>query len=160
MSAIDNQKIYLSRKDDQLYLRFDGDHESVPVSALLAAPLSEDRKIISIVHKKDRKELVLLKTLDRLDESGRKLLRDEIQRRYFLPQIEKINDVNIHLGDYYWDVITDRGSRKFLLRSPAINMRWVGSKRIILCDSDGIHYDLDDFDSLDKDSRKLLERIL
>ena len=85
------------------------------------------------------------------------------RKRYngdIFPKIEKINDVSIHLGGYYWDVQTDRGPRKFLLHSPAINMRWVNKKRIILCDTNGISYDLDEFQALDKGSRVLLERIL
>jgi hypothetical protein len=160
MNSIDTNKFTLSRNGNQVYLRFDGTDDDIPVRLLLVAPLSESRQIISIIHAKKKQEMVLVKTPEMLDEASRTVLQDEIKRRYFLPKIEKINDVSIHLGDYYWDVLTDRGPRKFLLRSPAINMRWVNKKRIILCDTDGISYDLDEFHALDKSSRILLERIL
>ena len=160
MSLANNKKFQLLKNGDQVLLRFDGTDDIIPVRILLVAPLSENNRVISIVHEKEKKELVLLKTPEMLDEASGAILQEELQRRYFLPKIEKINDVSIHLGDYYWDVLTDRGPRKFLLRSPAINMRWVNKKRIILCDTNGISYDLDEFDALDKSSRILLERIL
>lgn len=141
-------------------MRFAGANDMIPVRILLVAPLSEGSRVITIVHEKEKKELVLIKTDEMLDKASRAIMQEALEHRYFLPKIEKINNVSIHLGDYYWDVQTDRGPKKFLLRSPAINMRWVNKKRIILCDTDGISYDLDQFDALDKNSRVLLERIL
>lgn len=160
MSMANNKKFQLLKNGDQVLLRFAGANDMIPVRILLVAPLSEGSRVITIVHEKEKKELVLIKTDEMLDKASRAIMQEALEHRYFLPKIEKINNVSIHLGDYYWDVQTDRGPKKFLLRSPAINMRWVNKKRIILCDTDGISYDLDQFDALDKNSRVLLERIL
>ncbi len=80
--------------------------------------LADGQKSIR-VDTKSGDELLLLTSLDKLDQHGREALEQELKRRYFLPKIKQINDVSIHLGDYYWDVVTDRGPKKFMLRSPA-----------------------------------------
>ena len=156
----ENKKYCLSRRHGQIFFQYENDNEEIPVRILLVAPLSDGKKIISIMHQEKKKELRLIKTLDNEEIANRKMIEEEIERHYFFPKITKINDISIHLGDYYWDVVTDKGARKFLLSSPSINIRHVSTRRIILSDSDGIKYDLCDMERMDQSSRDLLQKIL
>lgn len=150
----------LFKKNDQLYLKFDDQDEEIPARILLVAPLSDGKNILSIFHQQKKQELVLIKSLKSIDPEARKIITEEINQRYFFPKITKINDISIHLECYYWDVVTDKGEKKFMLRSPAVNIRWIHEQRIILCDSDGIKYDLCDMEKMDKESQELLKRIV
>lgn len=154
------EKFRLIRRHDQVVLKFENKDEEIPVRILLVAPLSDGRRIISIFHADKKKELLLIKSMDSLEAENRLIIEEEVHRRYFFPKIIKINDVSIHLGDYYWDVVTDKGAKKFLLNSPSVNMRWVDKQRIILCDSDGIKYDLSDMQDMDQTSQDWLKHII
>lgn len=160
MNLNKERKYQLSRHHDQVVLRFDNEDEEMPVRILLVAPLSDGKRIVSILHQEKKKELVLIKLLETIDPSNKKIIEEELERRYFFPKITKINDISIHLGNYYWDVITDKGAKKFLLSSPSVNMRWVSPQRLVLCDSDGIKYDLCEMHNMDQASQDLLERII
>lgn len=160
MQNVNKDKFYLSRKGDQVFLRFVGDEAEMPVRILLVAPLSDEQRTVSIMHQTEKRELALLYTLDTIGEKERQIIQNEIKRRYFFPKIQAILDINIHLGDYYWDVLTDRGPRKFLLNSPAMNIRWLSDQRLLLSDSEGIKYELENIQALDHDSRDWVDRIL
>jgi len=160
MNANETRTFHLSRRHDQVVFQYDKEDVEIPVRILLVAPLSDGKRIVSILHQEKKEELILIKSLETIDGTNKKIIEEEIERCYFFPKITKINDVSIHLGDYYWDVVTDKGGKKFLLSSPSVNMRWVSTQRIILCDSDGIKYDLCDMEDMDQASRDLLQRII
>ncbi len=160
MQTLNNSEFHLSRKGDQVFLHFPNDESEVPVRILLAAPLSDEQRTVSIMHQTEKRELVLLYTLDTLAEEDRQIIQHELKRRYFFPKIQAIVDINIHLGDYYWSVVTDRGPCKFLLSSPAMNIRWLSDQRLVLTDSEGIKYELDNIQALDQASRDWVDRIL
>lgn len=160
MSSSNKYEFNLARKGDQVFLHFMGDEAEIPVRILLVAPLSDKQRTVSIMHQTEKRELVLLFTLDDLQNEDRKIIQHEIKRRYFFPKIQAINDINIQLGDYYWDVVTDRGPRKFLLNSPAMNIRWLSDQRLLLSDSESIKYEIEDIQALDQASRDWVDRIL
>lgn len=153
----DNQKKFsLTRQDGQLFYRDGKETSLVPVRIFLVAPLSAGTSVISIMHAKQKKELVLLQSLDGLDEESRDILEEEIRYKYFFPEITKVNEISIYLGGYYWDVMTDRGAKKFLLKSPVTSVRWLTEQRLLLTDTDGLHYEIPDILALDHKSQKSL----
>ena len=160
MQISNKHEFHLARKGDQVFLYAAGDEQEVPVRILLVAPLSDEQRTVSIMHQTEKRELALLYTLDDLRGEDREIIQHEIQRRYFFPKIQAINGINIQLGDYYWDVTTDRGPRKFLLNSPAMNIRWLSDQRLLLSDSEGIKYEIEDIQALDQVSRDWVDRIL
>jgi len=153
----DNQNNFsLVRQDGQLFFRDGTEASLVPARVFLVAPLSAGTSVISIMHAKQKQELVLLQSLDGLDEESRDILEEEIHYKYFFPEITKVNEISIYLGGYYWDVMTDRGAKKFLLKSPVTSVRWLTDKRLLLTDTDGLHYEIPDILALDHKSQKSL----
>jgi len=150
----------LFRRDGQILMVAAKEIKNVPVRILLVAPLSEGSQVISIMHVTKKEELAILFSLDGLDKESKNIINEEIRRRYFLPEIKRINDINIYLGEYYWDVLTDRGEKKFTLSSPVINIRWLSATRLLLHAADGLHYELPDIMKMDNESRKKIENIL
>jgi len=160
MDKLIGKQFKLFRKDGQVFFYTDELGRDEPVRILLAAPLTEGSQVVSIMHATDKQELALLFSLEDLDEGSQRIIAEELRRRYFLPKIKKINDINIYLGEYYWDVMTDRGEKKFTLNSPVINIRWLTNTRLLLNAADGLHYELPDILKLDHESRKKIENIL
>lgn len=146
----------LTRQHGQLFYQADAGAALIPARVFVVAPLSIGTSAISIMHAEQKQELIFIDAIDALDEENRTILQSEINRKYFLPNILRINAMSIYLGNYYWDVITDRGAKKFLLKSPVTNIRLLSEKRVLLTDSDGIHYQIADIEQLDEISRNLL----
>lgn len=147
----------LERQDSQLFFRGADDQSLVPARVFLVAPLSMGTSVVSIMHAKKKQELALVQSLETLDEQSRHILEEETRYKYFFPEILKVNDISIYLGGYYWNVMTDRGPKKFLLNSPVASVRWLTDKRLLLTDTDGLHYEIPDIQTLDQKSQKCLE---
>ena len=159
-AGIKMNDFHLSRNGGEVLLSYDNGDANIPVRILLVAPFSDDNRTVSILHKKEKTELALVHSIQSLDKQDQAIIQEELKRRYFLPKILEIHNITIHLGDYYWDVTTDRGRRKFLLSSPAMNIRWLSDKRLLLSDSEGIKYELENVGEMDEISRGWVDRIL
>lgn len=56
---------------------------------------------------------------------------------YYLPRIERILNMEIKPGYYYWDVVTDRGPHQFIMSSPNPHIGRDKPTRYILRDAVG-----------------------
>ena len=100
----------LRRQGDRLVLRFvDDGAEDVPVRLVWPRPATGRGAEVSILDVKTRKELVLLRDFDALDDESRGLLDEEMSVRYIIPRITRVIRTDAHFGNRYWEVETDRG---------------------------------------------------
>ena len=150
----------LRRQGDQLLLRFAGDGDEVAVRLVWPRPTTARGAEVSILDAKTRKELVLLREFDGLDHESRALLEDELSTRYILPKIIRVVRTDAHFGNRYWEVETDRGPRRFLMKSPDTNALWTTPDRCILHDVQGNCYEIESFKALDAASRAQAEKVL
>lgn len=127
----------------------------VDVEPIRAFPLSEPNRFISICNAAGR-EIVHVDDLATLPEGLRKTLTIELDRREFLPVIEKIHNVTLDAEPTEWTVDTDRGPTKFLVDG-ADAVRPIGGNRFLISDMQGVRYLVNDARKLDAHSRKLLE---
>ncbi|MGY8524827.1 cyanophycin metabolism-associated DUF1854 family protein [Paracidovorax citrulli] len=131
-------------------------HEGVvPVRAF---PISASDDGVAIVSA-DGHEVCWLPTLSGLPEPLRQLLEDELGVRDFMPQIRRIVTVSTFATPSTWEVETDRGPTRFVLRGEE-DIRRLAGGTLLISDSHGIHYLIRGVQSLDKASRKLLDRFL
>lgn len=120
-------------------------------------PLSAAEGWISLGDREGR-EVLLLETLEGLDEPGRELLLAELARREFMPVIQQVLMIHPEDADPSdWSVRTDRGEARFTLPSED-NVRSLGRGGYVLSDSHGIRYRVLDLSKLDAHSRRLLSR--
>lgn len=104
------------------------------------------------------RELACLEDLAKLPETTRKILQDELRKRDFMPQIQRIYSAAGN-NPSQWHVLTDRGTKTFLLKNDE-DLRRLGPTRALLIDAYGIRYLIPDTRKMDGASRRTLERYL
>jgi hypothetical protein len=122
-------------------------------------PLSEPEKWLSVLDK-DAKETGILLDMKGLDHQSVEAVRDELRRRYLVPQIERIISTRDRFDMVEWTVETDRGAATFLTRRAHETAQRPIERRLVLTDVGNNRYDIPDVGELDPASRALLEERL
>jgi hypothetical protein len=139
---------------DDLVLEHDGESYS-GVRILRGFPHSAAGRMIS-VRDADGDELGIVPRLDELDGDSRQLVEDELRRAYFVPRITRVLKLQETFHVPSWEVETDRGPRRFEIRSGRRDIRVLGS-RLLIRDADGNQYEVPDMRRLDADSLSLID---
>ena len=87
------------------------------------------------------------------------LLDEELASREFVPEIEKIIDVSSFACPSTWQVATNRGPAALVLKGEE-DIRRLTQTRLLIADTNGIQFLVRDTATLDRHSRKLLDRFL
>jgi len=127
-----------------------------------AFPLSHANEYISVLRREERDKFVevgMFHTLEGMPDDSRRILDEELDRRYFTPVIEKIYSLTEEYGQHRWDVLTDRGRRVFYVRNWRDNVHELSPVRYLIVAVDGSRYEIRDLDALDAASRAQLERL-
>ena len=127
----------------------------VPVRAF---PIQSPEVGISLIHT-DGHEVAWVEQLLDLSEPAQSLIREELQGREFMPTILSIDSVTSYSTPCTWRVKTDRGDTSFVLRGDE-DIRRVGLTILLVTDSHGIQFLIRDAATLNRDSRKILDRFL
>lgn len=119
-----------------------------------AFPLSAPEAGVAVVSATGH-ELAWVESLGAAPEGLRQFLDKELDRREFVPLIERIESIS-EARPAEWSVVTDRGAHRFSVAHPDdVARRPEGT---FVTDTAGIRYRLAPQDSLDLPSRRLLER--
>lgn len=102
-------------------------------------------------------ELGLIEDMSDFDEDTQRLLREQLELRYFMPVITKITRVKEEYGYSYWDVETDRGSLDFVMQTRSSSIMRLSDVRIIVIDIDGNRYEIPDLTALPPTERRRIE---
>jgi hypothetical protein len=108
---------------------------------------------------RDGRELAWIESLSMLPEGTRQLIEEELASREFLPEIRRIRHVSGFATPSTWQVDTDRGDTEFVLKGEE-DIRRVAQSTLLIADSHGIQFLIRDLQTLDKASRKILDRFL
>lgn len=103
------------------------------------------------------KEIGMIRHMSDFDGETQKLFLEELDRRYFTPELQKINSVKDKFGYLYWDVVTTAGNVTFVLNNPFSNIRILEDGRILINDIDGNVFQISDPKKLDAASLKKIE---
>lgn len=127
-------------------------------------PISDPDRYISIrvgATATEQREIGLIRTLAALLPDQRRLLKEALDRRYFIHIISQIHALTEEFGYLYWDCETDKGRRQFP------TARWDQSKCVhagngchIITDVDGNRYQIADIEKLDAESRARFRRYI
>ena len=124
-----------------------------------AFPFSLADKFVSVLDN-DQNEIGLIEDLSVFPEEQAELIKAELERVYFCPEILKILSVRERLGYAYFSVVTDAGEREIPLRDVYRSIIRVNDDRIVLIDIDGNRYGVSSLKALDRGSMKKLELYL
>lgn len=127
----------------------------VPVRAF---PIGAPETGIALVDG-DGHELVWLDNLQGLPAETAALIREELASREFVPVINAIRSVSSYACPSTWSIDTDRGPTQLVLKGEE-DIRRLGDKKLLIADTHGIQYLIHDQSTLDRISRKILDRFL
>ncbi|MDQ0080160.1 DUF1854 domain-containing protein [Variovorax boronicumulans] len=127
----------------------------VPVRAF---PLSAPGHGISLVGSEGR-ELVWIDSVDQLPAQARTLLEEELAVRDFAPTLLRLHGVSSFGVPSTWTVSTDRGDTTFVLKAEE-DIRRLEGGALLIASAHGVQFRIPDVKTLDRASRKLLERFL
>jgi hypothetical protein len=132
-------------------------HEGVmPVRAFPIAAPGEGLSLVGT----DGHELLWIDRLDAVPAPARQLIDEELDFREFVPTIEKITAVSSFSTPSTWDVETDRGPARLVLKAEEDIRRLGGRTHLLISASDGVQFRVRDTQALDRASRRFLERFL
>ncbi len=130
------------------------------VRPMWASPVTQPGKYLSLLDGKDKEVVMLPDGLAGLDSDNRKILEDELHRRYLTSQVLRIEHAHTEFGSTYWTVDTERGRREFVTQSLQENAQWHGPTHLMLIDVDGNRFEIRDSRALDEDSQRVLTKIV
>ncbi|MFS2207138.1 DUF1854 domain-containing protein [Variovorax sp. Varisp36] len=130
----------------------------VGVTPVRAFPLSAPGHGVSLVGSEGR-ELVWIDSVDQLPEQARVLLAEELAVRDFAPTLLRLHGVSSFGVPSTWTISTDRGDTSFVLKAEE-DIRRLEGGALLIASAHGVQFRIPDVKTLDRASRKLLERFL
>lgn len=131
-------------------------HEGVtPVRAF---PVQSPQEFVALMSH-EGKEVFWIERLAEVPEDIRELVNEEIAAREVMPVIQHLTKVSTYSTPSTWEVVTDRGPTKFILKGEE-DIRRLSGGTLIITDSHGLRFYVADMQQLDKHSRKILDRFL
>ena len=149
----------LVRKDSRLFLVRDDGTDPIEVTLAWARPISGRGGEVSLIGP-DKKEVLFLNSLAELDGESRRVAEEELARRYLVSRIVRVYATEARFGDRYWDVETERGRRRFVMKDPNANIIWAGDDSLIIRDTLGNRYTIESLEALDPASRAQVLKVV
>ncbi len=87
------------------------------------------------------------------------LLEEELASREFVPEIQQLTEVSSFACPSTWQVVTNRGNAMLILKGEE-DIRRLSQSQLMIADTHGIQFLIRDIGTLDRNSRKLLDRFL
>ena len=125
------------------------------VETVRSFPINETMRFIALLDDEGN-EIGIVEDVRKLTPQSRDVLIAELQKRYFMPKITKINSVDGHFGVTQWDVETTHGDVEFGMRS-RYDIVSLENNRVLLKDADGNRYEIENYSKLDQKSYALLQ---
>ena len=132
--------------------------EHVGITPVRSFPVSAPDEGLAIVSAQGA-ELLWVPRLADLPPDERAAIETELAEREFTPVLRRIVRITSTIEPAEWEVETDRGITKFVIKSDDDIRRLDGDRAMIL-DASGIRYLIPDTRKLDSYSRRVLERYL
>lgn len=144
-----------------LFLRYKGE-DLGRVSIIRMFPFKYEEEYIVIRQENysrldKENEIGILRALKELPENQVNIVRKELEKRYFIPEIISVNDVKEEFGSATWKTVTTAGERDFTMTDLGTNVRGLGQNRVMLTDVYGNRYYIPDITKADDKTQKVLE---
>ena len=131
-------------------------HEQVVV--VRAYPVTAPEQGVGVMDAEGH-ELAWFDRLSEVQPDLQARLREAMQEREFLPEIQQLKSVSSLVTPSTWTVETDRGTTRFMLKGEE-DIRRLTGRVLLINDADGVQYLIRDLAAMDRHSRKLLDRFL
>ncbi|MBC8134974.1 MAG: DUF1854 domain-containing protein [Fibrella sp.] len=135
------------------------DRSYLSVRVARAFPFSNGEKYIGLRDSAD-KDIGTFVTLDGIDTESRRIIAEELERRYFLPVWKRTIRILDQYGIIEWEMETDRGIRTYLLRNIKDSVQHLSQNRVLVTDPDGNRFDVPDTTTLDARAYDVMAKAL
>ena len=154
-------QIRATRPTGAVHPRVEIVNEFIILSAIVKRvfPLSNPGLYISI-QDSSGSELGVLRTVEGLDSQTDTIFREELDRRYYTPQVDSIDSLRMEAGMWRFNVQTQRGPAEFYVRNWRDNAHEISPGRWQILSVDGARFEILKADDLDAKSQKLLDQLL
>ena len=124
-----------------------------------AFPFELPDKYISVMDK-DSNEYGIIRDLNDLDAEAREIINRSLERKYYLPVIDKIFEIKEQFGYSYWNVSANGEKLDFSVRDTFKSIIRLSDVKLLVLDSDGNRFIIPDYTKLDKKSSRKIETYL
>ena len=142
----------------RLVLKAKNDEVHVGVVPVRAFPIAAPDEGIALINMEGH-EVGWADKLADLPPAISQLIEEELASREFVPEIEHIFEVSSFACPSTWQVRTNRGPATLLLKGEE-DIRRLSQTQMMISDTHGIQFLIRDIGTLDRHSRKLLDRFL
>lgn len=122
-------------------------------------PFTREIDYISVTDK-DGKEIGILRSLNDFPDEVIEILNVELNRRYFVPVIKKINSIKDEFGYIYWEAETDCGLKRFTTRSGHHQVIQLEDNRILIIDLDGNRFEIKNYKKIGHKYERIIQTLL
>jgi len=105
-------------------------------------------------------ELGIVRDIAELNEESASELERELQFRYFLPRVTRVDSVKFKSDLWLWELQTHLGPTRLAMRNLHEHLQYPGGGRVVLTDLNGKRCEIADWRALDAHSRRQLEEVL
>lgn len=102
-------------------------------------------------------ETGIIRNLKDFPENAVRLVRAELEKRYFVPDIINVNEIKEQVGHILWKVTTNKGEREFTLTDMSSNITALDGGQLLLTDVYGNRYRIPDISRLDDKTIQIIE---
>ena len=159
LRILDPKRVRIFRVAGVPRLTLRDDRSWSKVSVARAFPLSDPDHFLGFLDG-DGKDIGLLHDPGQLDAESRQIVEEELEKRYFVPNVERVLTVKEEFGTIYWTVETDRGQKDIIVRNLRDNLQELSASRVIITDVDGNRFEFVDVSKLDGKSQSVIIRNL
>lgn len=128
----------------------------MPVKIRWTRPVSGKGEEISFIS--NDQEYLIIEGLHVLDPLSRAIVEEELEKSYYLPKINEIVSTEVFQGNRYFEVQTDKGRCRFIIKNPFTSIRKM-AQGVLIRDVVGNQYIIEDMEGLDEKSRRELEKV-
>jgi hypothetical protein len=154
---LEPKKLHFFKHGATLRLTIEDDRCFMKVGVMRAFPFSDPEKFLS-VRDGAEKEVGMIVNPAELTEENRRLITEDLERRYLVPVVSRIVSAKERFGSVEWVMETDRGVCRFTTQNLRENSQRPAPGRIVLSDVDGNRYDIRKIEGLSQQSQELLFR--
>lgn len=142
-------------------LKIEGE-EYPRIQVVRSFPFTEPDAYISIRQPDEKaKEIGMIRDLNQdVDDETAKMLREQMDVRYFTPKIERIYNIKDEYGFAYFDVLTDHGRCKFAIHMGRGSVVNLSDTRLMITDLDKNRFEIPDIGKLTAVELKKLDLFL
>jgi len=137
----------------------DTESEMHDVQLIPAFPLTRRNRMVVILNS-EGEELGLIDDASEFDAESRHVVKEELERAYFMPLLKDIMSAEEELGVLTLEAETDRGPRTIQIRNARRSIRKLAGNRVVIRDVDSNRYEVEDWTQLPPYGRDLLAQYM